>query len=150
MFLRVVFCLVMLVINVYSQMSVSCSNRIEYEIATKLNDENELEYVFNEDGNCIFTQVFKDENAGCLFEFKNNYSMFTHITTHMTSNYYLTGSSKYDPDVNRNDIKVTSDVGNTYTYTFDLNNSVVFIRYVKDNACYQIEFKVKSYFNNQN
>jgi len=72
-------------------------------------------------------------------------TMFTHTIETMKSTYYV-NSSEYDETNKVWLYEVTSDVGNKYTYIFDIKNMQIRALYEKDGQTKLIVFTVKAYF----
>lgn len=97
-----------------------------------------LEYS-QEFGNC------EGYEESSLFTMNESETMFTHTIETMKSTYYV-NSSEYDETNKVWLYEVTSDVGNKYTYIFDIKNMQIRALYEKDGQTKLIVFTVKAYF----
>lgn len=100
-------------------------------------DSTSMEYV-----NCDKT----DMNS--MFKLNAAQTMFEHTTPDLSSAYYVT-SHEYDSQNNVEVYKVTSDVGNNYTFIVDTAYSEVRIVGQSDNAIYMLRFHIKSTWSDQ-
>ncbi len=81
-----------------------------------------------------------DENS--LFELNDDVTMFTHTTPTIKSTYYIT-DKEYDEDASLYTFNVRSDVGNKYTYMFDLENELIKVLSIDEDDIYLIVFTIK-------
>lgn len=113
---------------VQSQVFFSCTHRDFY------NWDNISEtFVFVEDAGY-------DESS--LFEINQAETMFSHTTPTMTSAYYIR-EKEYDEELEVYTYQVKSDVGNSYTYFFDIKNEQVRALIDNDDEAIMVVFTVK-------
>lgn len=123
-----IFTILICGITAHSQIFVSCTHRDFYNW-----DNNTETFVFVDDAGY-------DESS--LFEINEAETMFTHTTPTMTSAYYIR-EKEYDEDLNVYTYSVKSDVGNSYTYFFDIKNEQVRALVDNDDETYMVVFSVK-------
>jgi len=121
------FCLFVNVVQ--AQIYASCTHRTILKYDT---DEEDFEY-----------QSGYDENS--MFKINENITMFEHTTPTLSSTYYAS-SSNYDEDEQTLTMDVMSDVGNSYLYIFDINNSVIKVLYEQNEDLFMIVFTVKKFW----
>ena len=113
---------------VHSQVFFSCTHRDFYNW-----DNNTESFVFVEDAGY-------DENS--LFELNKAETMFTHTTPTLQSAYYIR-EKEYDEELEVYTFEVKSDVGNNYTYFFDLKNEQIRILIDDEEETILVVFTVK-------
>lgn len=77
-----------------------------------------------------------------MFKLNAAQTMFEHTTPDLKSAYYVS-SHEYDSENNVEVYKVTSDVGNDYTFILDTTNDEVRIVGESDEAIYMLRFHIK-------
>ncbi|MDO4216805.1 MAG: hypothetical protein Q4D03_01365 [Bacteroidales bacterium] len=97
-------------------------------------------FVYNETTESYDLMQSYEETS--LFELNENLTMFTHTTPNMKSTYYIK-DQEYDEESSIYLFDVVSDVGNKYTYIFDLENKVIKVVFEDDNEIRMLLFTVK-------
>jgi len=114
----------------FAQVSFSCDTRTLFRV--DLDSLNER----------TFNKIYSTpENS--FFQVKNEYKMFVHTTEEMTSAYYANGVNSYDSTEGVWTFEAISDVGNKYTYYFDLTRNIIRTFMVQDNVTYLVVFNIK-------
>lgn len=95
-----------------------------------------------------YTQEFDRGNSyeeSSLFVMNEKQTMFSHTTESIKSSYYVT-EVNYDKDNDVYSYSVTSDVGNKYTYIFDLEGKQIRALCVMNGKTTMVIYYVKAIF----
>lgn len=107
---------------------------------------------YRQDGYWIADQekweITSTDDAGTLFEFNKELTLFKHTTESITSTYYIQ-KWDYNEEESKYNMEVTSDAGNKYEMIIDgVNNCVIFF-YWLDDVYYMVRHTIKNSWYNE-
>lgn len=123
----VLYCFLLVGMSVQSQLSISTNYRQD----ALWNNTDEA------------WNVFSTDEAGTLFEFNKELTVFRHTTATISSDYYIK-TWDYNADEIKYTMTVTSDAGNQYELIIDGINQCVAFFFWRDDDYYLVRHTIKN------